>query len=101
MATYLELLVLMDDRDLKKKISTALTIAAFNYLDGPSPTAAQEKWAGAVLNFPCDEVKKALRVIVAANKDASVATIKALSDAAIQTTVDGVTDNLVKDYAAA
>lgn len=99
MASYLEIESLMGNVDLMKKIKSALIISAFTYIDGVSPTADQRKWSGAVLEEPGNgESKKALRIILAKNKSASVATITSASDATIQSNIDSVLDELVTDY---
>jgi len=97
MATYKEIESLMDNTDLLKKVQAAVIISAFTYIDG-TPSVDERKWSSAVLANPCDEAVKALRVILAKNKAASVATITGASDATIQSNIDSVLAELVTDY---
>lgn len=100
MATYAELATLLADSDLEPKIRVAVIIAAYNLITG-TPTAADRAWAAAVLVDPQTEARKALRSVLAANKSASLATIQAATDAAIQTNVDAVVPQLVSAYSGA
>ncbi len=95
MATYLEIDVLKDSIDLRKKVESAVLDAAYRKLIGDTPTAAELNWATTVLNGPCDEVTKALRALILKNKASDVATITGLTYSGIQTDIDTVVDNLI------
>ena len=95
MATLLELRNLFNDGgDLKNKIDMALVIAANNLLNG-TPTANDRAWAYQILSKPRPETEKALKVLLAENKDATVATINGATDATIQSAIDGTVVFLV------
>ena len=95
MATYLELHALREDDDLLKKTLVAVTIAALNVKDDASPPGNQvdrEAWAARALSDPSAMARKFYPLLLAANKDASVAAIQGASDAAILTAVEGAID---------
>ena len=92
MATYLELYTLRGNVDLRQRIAVALTIAADAIRSEPASAsqALRIVWAKEVLNNLDNEAKNALTLLLAANKGASVATIKASTDSAIQSNVDDI-----------
>jgi hypothetical protein len=94
MATYLELLNLSADADLRDRTKTAVTISAQALIDG-TPTVDQQKWAASVLGSPGTEAAKALRYVLAVNNGLSVVAIQGASDSAIQAQVDAAVDALV------
>jgi hypothetical protein len=97
MATYLELEILLDDTDLRKRTCIAVIKAAQAKLDG-TPTTNESKWAAALLEDPTSQNLKALSYVLAKNSDSSVATIQAASDATLQSNIDGIVDELVVAY---
>lgn len=100
MATYEELHNLHSDNDLTLKTQTAVVVAAYDLVKtGTTPTAAEQKWASAVLNNPVEEAKKALRFVLAKNSGRTVATITGATDATLQSNVDEVVSSLVAAYA--
>jgi len=95
MATYLELRQLFTHGDLRNKVEAAIIIAAEGvYAEDPGTVnhANRIAWAKAVLLNPGTARDRFLMVVLAANKDASVAVITGASDAAIQTKVDDAVD---------
>ena len=94
MASYIELRNVVDDDTLRNRVDVAVVIAASDLLSG-TPTTSDQKWAANVLGNPRVEGAKALRSVIAINKDATVANILAASDAALQTNVDSVIPDLV------
>jgi hypothetical protein len=95
MATYLELFNLRNDSDLQDKVVVAVVIAAEAIRVDGSPPANQAQrlvWAGTAMENPKAEAERMLWAVLAANKDATVATIQAATDAAIQTQVDAAVD---------
>lgn len=94
MATYLELHGLDRNSVLINKISVALIIEAHALVVG-TPTAEEVSWVSKALRDPRSEAQKALRFVLAANKDATTAQILEASDASIQTQVALVVSALV------
>lgn len=94
MATYSELRALFNDSDLMEKVEVATVIAA-NTLIAGTPTTAEKAWAATVFSSPKAEAQKAVMSVLAANSDATVATIQAATDASIQTNVDTIVPILV------
>jgi hypothetical protein len=94
MASYIEIRNLFSNSTLRNRIITAVVIAAFNKTTG-SPTAADKAWIDSVLSNPNNAGKKALMAVLAANKDASVASIEGATDAQIQTNVDSIVQILI------
>lgn len=95
MATYAELRGLFNDATLKNKISTACVIAAYGLIDDGTPTLAQKKFAEYVFSRPDEMAQKVMMAVLAANSAASLATINAASDVAIQNNVNAVIPALV------
>jgi hypothetical protein len=94
MATYQELRGLFADSDLQEKVEVALVIAA-NTLNAGTPTTADKAWIAHVIGNTRGEAQKALKIVLAENSGASVATIQGATDAAIQTNVDSIVPTLV------
>lgn len=94
MATYLELRGLFNNDVLLNKVSIALLVAVGALIAG-TPTTADKAYAAAVYDNPQGEARKALMSVLAANKDATLSSIKSASDSAIQTNVDAVVSILV------
>ena len=88
MASYEELRSLHNDAPLKNKVATAITIAAQNIIGDQAPTTARKAWAAKAFANPEGEAKRVMMSVLAANKDITVAAIKAASDGAIQANVD-------------
>ena len=94
MATYLELFDLQYDDTLVHKVAVATIIAAETKLSG-APTSAEADWARSVIVNPTETATQVINLVLAANKDASVATITGATDAAIQANVDSVVTGLI------
>jgi len=99
MATYQELKTLVTDSALQDKVEAAVTITAHDLAVG-TPTADDQAWVAKALNDTRGEAKKALKFVLAASKDNTVAQIQGATDAAIQTNVDVVRPVLVEAYKA-
>ena len=96
MATYQELNELRSNSSLVVKAQVAVVVAAYNLIkSGTTPTAAQTKWAAAVLNAPQVEADKALKFALAKNAAATTAQILAATDATFQQHIDEVVPQLV------
>jgi hypothetical protein len=96
MASYTELnAIISSATTLKHRILIAIAIKAQGYVSAPSPTAEQIAWAKNALMNPYQYVDAVLISALAANKDATVAQINAVSDAGLQTVVDNVVQNLL------
>jgi len=97
MATYLELYTLRGNPDLKQKIAVALTVSADTISSELASVNGHDRritWAKGVLDSLDREAEKALRMVLAANRTATVTQIKGVSDTAIQTNVDAIVDIL-------
>ena len=95
MATYEELFALQTNDALRQKVAVATIVAAQAKLAG-TPSAAEATWAKEVIQYPIgDRARSVLNLVLAANKDVSVATIEGANDAAIQANVDAVIDGLI------
>jgi len=93
MATYLELYTLRGNVDLRQKIAVALTIAADTIRSEVNTVPGHDRrvtWAKDALGSLDTEAERALRMLLAANKGATVAQIKGASDVSIQTNVDAI-----------
>lgn len=98
MATYIELRNLFDEGALRNKVIAATVIAANNLLLA-TPTTADRAFADAVFASPAAIGKKVYMSVLAANKDADVASVQSASDSAIQAQVDTVVPALVSALA--
>lgn len=97
MATYLELYTLRGNPDLRQKIAVALTITADvirTEIAATNGHALRVTWAGRILSGLDGEAEKALRLLLAANKGATVAQIQGAPDSAIQSNVDDIVNIL-------
>lgn len=92
MASLEELHDLYNSGPLKKKVSAALVIAAYNYVNAANSTPNQKKYARGILQDPIQEAKKILPLVLASNAGATVDQILSVTDAQIQTAVDNVVD---------
>ena len=98
MATYLELNALVNNRDLRRKVETALFILALSIFNETTPPANQSerlKMANKIFDQPGTVAKSVLPSILAANSGLSVTQIENASDAAIQSNVDSIIDLFV------
>ena len=104
MATYLELLALSSNADLRSRTKVALVVAADKVRqDGensPAPVnqAARERWAALALAQIESEAQRALYCILAQNKDLTVGQITGATDAQLQAAVDAAVDLLAVRY---
>jgi hypothetical protein len=96
MATYAELNDLAGaDAGLRQRVRVACIVAAHaiaGEIDTTPNHANRLKWASSVMANPEAESVRMLWFALAANKAADVATIQAVTDAQIQTAVDGAVD---------
>lgn len=95
MASYSDLYNLITDSSLRNKIRVAVVVAAEairNEDVGTANHANRLVWAASVFQDPKGESDRMFWAVIAANKDASVATIQGASDAAIQTQVNAAVD---------
>lgn len=95
MATYAELRQLFNDNDLRNKIEVACIVAAEAIrveAEGTTNHANRLVWAKAVFTSPRAASEQMQMALLASNKDATVATILSVSDAALQTLVDAAVD---------
>lgn len=95
MATYMELFDLGSDSGIRNKVAVACMVAAKTIADEEDITPNHVNrllWAAQVFANPLGEAKRMYPVILATNKDATVATIQSASDATIQTAVDDHVD---------
>lgn len=87
MATYDELITVLNDGGLSKRVSIALMISAHTVLQG-TPTANDRAFAKQVFESPERASLPALRYLLAADNALTVAQIQGATDAAIQTRMD-------------
>ena len=100
MATYLELFELRANQDMIGKIIVACIVAAEQIKTGGDTGALWDsanhanrlKWARAVFADPNTESTRMYYALLAANKAATIATILAASDDAIQAQVNSHVD---------
>jgi len=95
MATYLELRSLFGDGQLKNRVEVACIVAAESIHTedvGTENHANRVLWAKAALQSPNAIRERMLMALLAGNKDATVETIKAVSDTALQALVDAAVD---------
>lgn len=95
MATYTELYAIDADDEFKNRVAVAVYVAAQAILVEATPDAARTAWALNAIQDPGQTAKRIARLIVAANKTATVSQILSATDEAIQTNVDEVIDGLV------
>lgn len=95
MASYTELRELFGDATMKNKVAVACVVAAEairNEDAGTANHASRLVWAKKAFGNPNGVADEMLMALLAAYKDASVATITGATDAAIQTKVDAAVD---------
>lgn len=93
MASYLELRNLFNDGDLMSRVEVAVMVKAQAMIAGA--TAAEKAWiADAILNSK-RTANDVLKLVLAQNKDNSVAQIQGANDAVLQGAVDAVIPTLV------
>ncbi len=95
MATYMELFSIKNNSDLQDKVTVAVAIAAETIRTDSSPPANQTQrlvWAQNALAHPVEEAQRMLWVVLAANKDSTLAQIVGVSDTLIQEQVDDTID---------
>jgi len=91
MATYMELRQLFGNNDLKNRIEVACIVAAEAIRTedvGTVNHANRLVWAKRAFGSPNTIRDEMLMALLAANKDASVATIEGVADAALQTLIN-------------
>ena len=101
MASYLEIRAIWNDVSndgLKQQVEVATVIAAEAKLSDGAATAAEQKWAGAVLANPKGEAQKAMLSVIASNNGLTIAQMQGASDAAVQAKVDAVVGGLIVAY---
>lgn len=95
MATYMELRLLFGDGELLNRIEVACIVAAetIRVEDGDTTNhSSRLGWAEAAFTNPNAIRERMLKALLAANKDQDVATIRAVTDVALQSLVDGTID---------
>lgn len=95
MATYKELYSLWHESDLKNKVAVAVVVAAETIQDEVDTTpnhANRLVWAREALESTTSKTDPMYRIILAENKDMTVAQILGASDTAIQNAVNGAVD---------
>jgi len=98
MALYIELTELFNDSDLQSRAEMAVIVAA-NEIAENSPTAAQNAWVDLVYSDSKSQAQKALKGILAKNKDLSIQQIKSALDAPLQTQVNAIVTVFVNSLA--
>lgn len=95
MATYLELRQLFAEGRLKNRIEVACIVAAETIRTedvGTTNHANRLLWAKRAFTNPNSIRDMMLKALLAVNKDATVANIQAVTDAALQTQVEAAVD---------
>ena len=95
MATYTELAAINFDPGwgaLLNKIMVAVMVKAATIIDSASPSADALAWAKATLTGPKAAANNIAFYVIASNKAASISTILAASDSAVQSNVDDAVD---------
>lgn len=98
MATYLEIYTIRDQAgysDWANRMSTAVRIKAHTIAQQPTPTAEQVAWAKSALENPDGQRSLIEGYVLAQFNDQPIATILGITDAQMQTGVDGAVDNLL------
>lgn len=97
MATYLEIYALRTDTDLLQRFSVAILVSCeIVRAEATNVPFHQNRvaWAQQAIKDPEPFASRALALLLAKNKDTTVAQIQAVSDAAIQTAVNGLINTL-------
>ena len=95
MATYTEIRNIFSNTDMRNKTTVACIVAAEairNEAVGTENHANRLLWAKAAFSNPTAVADKMLMAMLAANKDASAATILGATDTAIQNNVNAAVD---------
>ena len=80
MATFEELVDVMNDTSMQKRVQGAICIFAFDLLNADEPTKQERWWARAVLHNPEAEAIKTWRFIVSKNDSKDIAFILGMPD---------------------
>jgi hypothetical protein len=95
MATYAELRNVFHDDELRHKLEVAVIVAA-DTIRTESPAtenhANRLAWAKGAFGDPSSAAVEMLKALIAANKDATIASITGATDAQIQAKVDAAVD---------
>ena len=95
MATYSELYGLWNESGLKNRVTVAVIVAAETVQgeDAGTPNhASRLLWASVSLRNPAQAANAMFRLVLAANKDATIEAILGATDIAIQSAVDDAVD---------
>lgn len=95
MAAYEELYSLWHESDLKNKVAVAVVVAAEIIQDEVETTpnhANRLIWAKEALESTASKTDPMYRIVLAENRDMTMAQILGASDTAIQNAVDGAVD---------
>ena len=88
MATYTELFDLRHNEVLRNRVTVACMVAAEKVMAEDPPVAIRRKWAVAAFENPEAWGQRALRFLLAQNRELTTAQLTGATDAAIQTAVD-------------
>ena len=88
MATYIELINLRANSELRNKVQVAIAIKSHAILQEVTPSPSRLTFAEEALKNPGSKIEEALWFLLAANKDVAQTVITESTDAAIQTHVD-------------
>ena len=88
MASYAELATLSNDAALITKVRVACIIAANAIRNDANASEHKKAWARSTFSDGGENYRTVLWAVLAINKDATVATIQAATDAQIQSAVD-------------
>lgn len=97
MATYLEINTLRSDDTLLQRFSVAILVACEVVRSEAANVPFHQNrvaWAQQAIKDPEPFASRALALLLAQNKDLTVAQIQAVTDAAIQTAVNGLINTL-------
>jgi hypothetical protein len=95
MASYAELFNLRQDSELLNRVAVACVIAAEKIRTEDVSTAnhaARLVWARSAFTSPQTQAIRMWMAVLAANKDATVEAIRAVTDTVLQTKVDAAVD---------
>ncbi len=96
MANYLEIAnALKTSGTLHSRVMVALIIAADGIRAKGAATTAEQKWATAVIANPNGYAPQALALVLAQNRNLSIAQIEGGADSALQNAVDNAVPMLV------
>lgn len=97
MATFAEQRTAFENSDLRIKVQQAVIVAAQKVIDEAGATtnhANRLLWAKRVIPPPDVDVTRMMMYIIAKNNGLTLAQILAVTDAQVQTAVDGAVDAL-------